>query len=251
MIVVRHCTGRRGVEWTRWERPIAVGLSALILAAGVVLFVTAATGEFGRFWGVDIAHYLDATRRWLATGTPYVPSEVAGPFTFVPETFLHPPIALVLFLPFLVLPLPLWWAIPLGVVAWSVRQAPPWAWPLLAFAVSHPRFHGALIVGNTDLWVAAGLVAGIRHGWPALVIAAKPSLAFLALVGIRRRSWWIGTVAVALACLPFGALWLDWVAVVRHAPGDWTYSLPSLPWLLAMGMAGLGAARVRSRQAPR
>ena len=55
-------------------------------------------------------------------GTPYLPNEVAAPFQFGYETFLHPPVSL-LFLPFLYLPIALWWAIPIGAVVWSV-----WSW---------------------------------------------------------------------------------------------------------------------------
>jgi hypothetical protein len=212
-----------------------MGLSVGILAVGVVLFYAAAMGRFGQYWGVDITHYVDATRRWVETGSPYLASEVAHRFDFQPLTFLHPPVALWLFLPFTLLPAIAWWAIPLGVVAWSAwswRPA-PWAWPLLALAVSSPRFHGVLIVGNSDLWVWAAVALGLRHGWPALLVAVKPSLAFLALAGIGHRAWWYGIPVAVLVCVPFGALWVDWIRVVLNSPGDLTYSLANLPWLLA------------------
>ena len=151
---------------SHWYRPLAAGLSVLFLAVGAVLFATAANGTFGGYWGVDLSHYLDGTRRWLATGTPYLASEVSAPFQYQPLTFMHPPIALWFSCPFLVLPTPLWWAIPCAVVAWSVwlcRPA-PWTWPLLAAALAYPRFHSAFIVGNSDLWVWAGVAAGCDSG---------------------------------------------------------------------------------------
>ena len=223
-------TGRAG----RWYRPVALGLSVLILGFGVALFKVVLDGPFGSYWALDLAHYLDGARRFLDTGNPYLPSEVAAPFAYQPETFLHPPISLYLFLPFLVLPLPLWWAIPLGVTGWCIWSWRPaaWTWPFLAAAVAFPRFQGALILGNSDLWVLAGVAAGLRWGWPALVILAKPTLPFLMLAGAWRREWWIGLGALAAASLPAPWLWVDWVRVMANSPGDLGYSLYGLPYLV-------------------
>ena len=242
-----------GAGFGRWYRPAMVGLSLLALAWGALLFYTAATGTFGGYWGVDIGHYLDGTRRWLAVGTPYLPSEVAAPFDYQPQTFMHPPVALLLFLPFLYLPILAWWVIPLaitGAIVVACRPA-PWTWPLIAMAVAYPRFHDALIVGNSDLWVLAGIAAGLRFGWPALVIVIKPSLGFFVLAGSRHRSWWLGWIGVAILCVPFGVLWIDWVHVVINSPGDFTYSLWNVPYLLAPVVAWLGRTRLRPQTVQR
>jgi hypothetical protein len=238
-------TGPTGFQ--RWYRPVMFGLSVAVLIAGLLLFLRAVTGAFGGYWGVDITHYLDGARRWLETGTPYLASEVAGPFEYQPQTFMHPPIALLLFVPFLWLPIVLWWLVPLAVtlaIVVACRPA-PWTWPLLALAAAYPRFHAALIVGNSDLWVLAGIAAGLVLGWPALVIVVKPTLLFLAAAGVRHRSWWLGWVVVAVMCVPFGTLWSDWIAVVVNSPGDWTYSLHNVPYLLAPLIAWLGRTAMR------
>jgi hypothetical protein len=231
---------RRDPATARW----AV-LALVILALGIAAYIRTVSDAFGDLWGYDFEHYLDAARRWIETGTPYLPSEVAGPFDYSPLTFLHPPVSLWLFTPFLVLPAVLWWAIPLGIVGssvWSWRPA-PWSWPLLAAAVAYPRFQAMVIVGNTDLWVWAALALGLRYGWPALAIVIKPSLAFLALVGARHRSFWLGIPVLVVACLPFGSLWLEWIAVVQNSPGDIAYSALSLPWLLAPVVAWVARRR--------
>ena len=207
----------------------------IALSAAFVIELRAALSDVGmRIIGLDIGHYLDATRRWIETGTPYLANEVAAPFDFAPLTFLHPPVALYLFLPFLVLPLALWWVVPIGVVAWTIVSWRPaaWSWPVIAGALVFSRFHVPLIVGNTDLWIWAAVAGGLRFGWPAALVAIKPSLLPLAVVGARRRSLWIAGLVVAIACLPFGALWLEWLAVVRHSPAPLTYSVVNLPWLL-------------------
>src|SRR5215510_5930822 len=90
----------------------------LALVLGLLAVLGALTFAVKLDPAVDITQYLNATRRWLDTGTPYLPQEVAAPFQFGTETFLHPPISLLLFAPFLVLPIALWWAIPIGVVLW-------------------------------------------------------------------------------------------------------------------------------------
>jgi hypothetical protein len=237
-------SGRLG--WARkWTRPAAVGLTLALAAAGIVE-LRAALSDIGvSIIGLDIGHYLDGTRRWLDTGSPYLQAEVAASFDFGPLTFLHPPLGLWLFLPFLFLPAVLWWAIPLGVVASLIvswRPA-PWTWPLMVGALVFSRFHVPLIVGNTDLWVWAGVAAGLRFGWPALVVAVKPSLGPLVLAGARHRSWWIGAAIVAAACIPFGALWLDWLAVIRHSPFGLTYSISNLPWLVVPIVAWAARSR--------
>lgn len=238
---------------TRYGKPIALGITIVLLITAAYL-ATLAYGAFDRvgYVGVDIIHYLDGTRRWLATGSPYVPSEVAGPFVYAPETFLHPPIALPLLLPFTVLPLPLWWIIPVGIVAWFVwacRPA-PWTWPVMALMLCSPRFHGAFIVGNSDLWIWAGVAAGLRFGWPALVVVVKPSMFPLVLAGIRHRSWWAGALGLGVISLAFGSLWLEWIAVVRNSPGDWTYSLRNLTWLLLPLVAWIGRRSARVAEHP-
>ena len=72
----------------------------------------------------------------------------------------------------------LWWAIPLGIVAWSIVAWRPavWTWPVIAALLSLSRFMIPLIVGNTDLWVWAAIALGLRWGWPSLLVAVKPSL---------------------------------------------------------------------------
>jgi len=236
---------RRVPDRQRWGRPIAVGLTVAFTVFGLVIFAVGMAGNGQQMVGWDIGHYLDGARRWLETGTPYLPNEVAGPFEIDPLTFLHPPIAIVLFLPFLILPVGLFWLIPIGIVVWSVvdwRPA-PWTWPVMAALLALSRFHIPLIVGNTDLWVWAAIALGLRFSWPALLIAIKPSLFPFMLIGIRNKSWWVAAAMVVLLAIPFGSLWFDWIAVMRNAPKDLTYSLANIPWLIVPIIAW--AARTR------
>lgn len=223
---------------------MAFGLSVLILVCGAVLFAV--------FWppnalhaGEDLVHYLDGVRRWWSTGSPYLPNELAGTFDYQVTTFLHPPISLPFFVPWLVLPAILWWAIPLGITTALVAawRPAPWTWPLIAFGLGQPPFHQALLWGNSNLWVMAALGLGLVAGWPAALISIKPSLAFLALVGFRRRSWWVLTGALAFASLPFGLLWVDWVRVVLNSPANPDYGLGHLPWVAIPLIAWAGRTR--------
>ena len=50
-------------------------------------------------------------------------------------------------------------------------------------------------------------------------VLLKPSLAPFALFGIRRRSWWLGASVLVVLCLPFGAMWLDWLSTLRNSQG--------------------------------
>jgi hypothetical protein len=249
--LARQPIWRLGDRYRPILRTGAIALTVVFLGIGAALLYAVVASRPASFLGTDINQYLRATERWLGSGTPYVASEVAGPFDYSPTTFLHPPISLLLFGPFLILPLPLWWAIPIAAIAWSVWSWRPawWCWPMLALAVAWPRFHGALLVGNTDLWVCMGVALGLRFGWPALIAVAKPTLFPFMLAGIGHRSWWLGAGVVLALCMPFGMLWMEWIQVVMNSPGDWTYGLPNFVWIGALVVAW--TARDRSSPAAR
>jgi hypothetical protein len=238
--------------WRRWDLPTRRRVALVVTFVGIgwaaALFWIGLTQSMYRdLWGTDIVHYLAATRQWVATGSPYDPNEVAHAFVFEDSTFLHPPISLLLFLPFLALPLPLWWAIPIAVVAWCIRRWRPayWAWPIVTFLVlGNPRFVAFFIVGNTDLWLYAGICAGLILGWPALVVLVKPSLLVFTVAGAWSRSFWMGLAVVGVACLAFLPLWDDWASVVINSPADLLYSAWSITYLITPFI--LWAARERS-----
>ena len=209
----------------------------------------------------DYGHYIDGARRWVETGSPYLPSELAGRFQFSDLTFLHPPVALDVFAPFLFLPAALYWLIPIGgtaavIAAWRPAR---WTWPVMALLLNWPRFIGAVVVGNSDLWVAFFLALGFRVGWPILLLVIKPSVAPFALaelaallcvdaIPVRRRTE-IGLAAalLVLAAVPFGTLWFSWLTVIRNSPADPLYSIGSLPWLMVPAVAWIGRQRGRRR----
>lgn len=242
-------------------RATQVVLTGLFGGLAVANLVGSFNGWLIAYHGWDFDHYLEATRRWVETGTPYQAAEVAGRFQFGDGTFLHPPISLLLFAPFLVLPGFLYWLIPLGgtvalVAAWQPAR---WTWPLMALLLNWPRFGGAVVVGNTDLWVVFFIAAGLRFGWPVLLLAIKPSIGPFAIVELAAlmrvdalpiRRWVEIALAAALLILvaaPFGSLWLDWLAVIRHSPADPLYSLGAVPWLVVPVIAWYGRRRHRRR----
>lgn len=225
-----------------YVRVVALVLTVLIVGFGLLELYATWTITFAGLHGVDFNHYLDGTRRWLATGSPYLPSEVAGPFQYQPESFLHPPIALLLFAAFLALPAVLWWVIPLAVIGWvigSLRPA-PWTWPVMAALAVLPHEIPVYVVGNTDLWACAIVALGLRFGWPAVLMVIKPSLFPLGLIGASRRSWWIAAALIILVAIPFGSLWLDWASVAMHAPSGILYSIYSLPSVCLPTVAWIG-----------
>lgn len=237
-------TKRRPAEAGRWYRPVMFGLAFFMLVVAALMFAVFWPNN-GLHWGEDLVHYLDGVRRWWATGSPYLPNEVAGPFDYEIETFLHPPVSLLWFAPWLVLPAFLWWAIPIGVTAylvWAWRPK-PWTWPLMAFGLAQPQFHQAFLWGNTNLWLTACLALALVGGPWAAFFLVKPSLGMLAIVGIRRRSWWVLAIAGLVLCIPFGALWIEWMKVLLNSPADPTYGIRNLPWVLIPAYAYLGRTR--------
>ena len=197
--------------------------------------------------GQDHGLYMRGVDRFLSTGSPYLPEQTRGARydSFSGDVFLYPPLALLLMVPMRFLPAVLWWIIPLGTIAavvWRLRPA-WWTWPLLAACVAWPRTISYLGAGNTDMWVAAFVAAGVVAGWPAALVVLKPSFAPLMLVGARRRAWWVACgllVAFSIATWPLTAQYLT---VVREGNVSVGYSLISLPVTLIGPIAWVGRRR--------
>lgn len=193
--------------------------------------------------GTDLDYYRGIGQRWLDTGSFYLPRQLAGPYIVkADQDVLYPPTALLLFLPFTILPWPAWWLIPLGTVAWVVlRWRPaPWTWPILAFLVAWPPQVANLLFGNSDTWVIAAVAGGLAAGWPGVLVILKPSLAPFALAGIRRRSWWVAALLLGLLSLAMVPLWADYLAAIRNSDVGPTYSVQDIPPMLIPVLAWLG-----------
>jgi hypothetical protein len=252
-------------SWRTRLHPIVaaaeIELAILFVVLALWNIVSAARGGLAPFVAWDFQHYVEAARRWVETGTPYLAHEVAGRFQFGDLTFLHPPISLVLFAPFLVLPPALFWLIPLVGTAAIIATWQParWTWPIMALQLNWPRFGGAVIVGNTDLWVVFFIAAGLRFGWPVLLLVIKPSIAPFAIVDVaallradaipvrRWREIFVAAGALAVVGALFGRLWLEWLSVVRNSPADPLYSIAAIPWLTIPMVGWIARRRYRRR----
>jgi hypothetical protein len=202
---------------------------ALALAAATILlpvvFVLLIPNPLDQPFGKDIALYRDAASRWLAGGPFYDPRQLAGPYEVQHGDILYPPVGLWLFVPVAVLPqtiaLVLWWGIPAVLTIWAVRRvAPrPAVWPLIALCLAWPTTPLKIWTGNPVIWSAAAMAVAIvwRGGAPFALL--KPSLFPFALFGIGQRAWWIGLAIFVAMCLPFGAMWADWLTTVVNAQG--------------------------------
>ena len=231
-----------------WDlRPIWIGVTVMILIA-TALEVVALFRIIDAQFAVtaDYRYYVDVARRWVDTGIFYTDRQLDGPYqvqTLVDN--LYPPHALYLFVPFLVLPALLWWAIPLGLIAYVVWWCRPTigAWPVLALLILFPKTPNQIIYGNTDMWVTAGIAAGVRWGWPSVLISMKPSLAIFGVLGIRTRAWWIAAVALVIASAPFVGLWLLYPKVMGNSSAGWYYSFGNLPFFVLPIAAWLASTR--------
>jgi hypothetical protein len=236
----------------RWARPAWLGLSVAILAAGswIAAYRWGAVERNG-YIGIDLEILLTFTRRWLDSGSMYLAAQLTGPFdpqspnlagAGIPS--MYPPHAVYLFMPFLILPRILWWAIPLGTIAHALtRWRPaPRAWPLLALIAVLPNTYTPVMVGSSTMWLAAFVAAGLLWGWPGVLVTLKPSLLPFAIVGVGRRSWWVAAVAMACFALPLWSAWVEYATVVRNARVDMMYSLGSVPAML-LPLVGWAARR--------
>jgi hypothetical protein len=210
----------------------------------MVTFVSFSTIDLAGHIGDDYDFYSDIGARWLA-GVPYY-----LPYQFDPHVFinmgdnLYPPSALPLFVGAAVLPPVIWWVVPIGVLVYVIVgwRPGPWTVAAMLLILVWPRAHGAFLWGNTDMWMAAGVAAGLRWGWPALALTLKPSLVVFALVGARRRSFWLGVLVLALFVASTLPLWFDYITVIRNTRLPLDYSVLSIPLLLLPLIAWLGGA---------
>lgn len=220
----------------RRYRLAMAGLAMAILVFAAYSLIVMLQSPWGRLnLGADpVLGYLPGARRFLETGSPYEPAQVAGAWTLGAHSFIHPPAALLLFVPFLVLPYVLWWVLPIAVtIAALVRLRPrPWAWPLLALCLCWPWSTAALIAGNSDMWAMAAVAAGAAWGWPIVALVIKPTFAPLALISVRRPAAWIAAAVLAVLMIPLLHLWFEWLTVVRNASLSLGYSVQSLPIVL-------------------
>lgn len=240
-----------------WYRPVMLGLTVLLGAFAVAI----AVARFGAFaqldsLGIDYRTVTgDFAQRWLETGSMYLPNQISGPFAaqppYVPVAMpsMYPPQAILLFLPFLVLPAFLWWAIPLailvGVLAY-LRPA-PWSWPVIALICVWPNTSSVFFAGGTTMWMAAAVALGTVLGWPLLLVLLKPTFAPFALLGIRDRRWWVGAAGLAVLSLVMFPELVRYLSVVRNATGtSLLYSVGDLPLMILPLVARTAAARPTS-----
>ncbi len=236
--------------------PALLASAAIVLAylALVFLLVPDALEEP---LGVDFDLYRHVTTRWLNGGPFFEPYQVAGPYEIRAGDVLYPPLALWLFVPFALageaglassVAATVFWAIPLGTTAATViaLRPRPIVWPLIALCAANPTTVLKIWTGNPVMWsmaaMALAVVGASRFAAPFVLL--KPSLAPFALFGIRHRSWWLGLGVLVFLCLPFGALWADWVgSVVNSRGGGLLYSALEIPLLLLPLVAWVGRTR--------
>jgi len=250
----QHGTDASGSR--RW-----LGIGALVIAGGFLaaIFVidaqgVAADGDIG----IDAGYYRAVGRRFIEEGVYYLPHQLSGPYdvTLMADV-LYPPSALLLFVPLSLLPIALWWLVPIvltGYAAWKWRPA-WWGVAAMLALLSWPRAHAAFLFGNTDMWAMAGVAAALMWRWPAVFLILKPTFAPLALIGITDRRWWITLAALVFLSVPMLPLWRDYLVAMGNLGIGYDYSLSSLP-LLAVPIvawasrtrrdegAGRGATRV-------
>ena len=241
----------------RFARRLVVGGSLAVILVQVVLFAVGWIANHDAIpLGLDWLGYRAGFERFLATGTPYAPFELVGPFTPMHLDFIHPPNFLVLVAPFVVLPHPLdfiaWDAVPIAIFCFLLRGLPWWAWPAVAILSTTNSLQYPILNGNSSLFLVAVFGLGLRLGWPMGLLAMKPTLAPLALLGLvgRRPFRLVGpavAIGAALAIVPLMLtlpLFPTYLTVLRNMQGiPLTYSIGNyslialvlLPWIIERG----------------
>lgn len=244
---------------TRITRPPfggRVGRVALRVAFGALLvWVAYLAWMFSQVPGTgpaavtgDHMIYMSAIHRWEAGEGFYRPYQMAGPYTIGITEVLYPPTIIPLLVVFDALPAVLWWIVPLGITAAVVVYWRPslLGWTLVLGCLAWPAVFEVLAYGNPGLFMAAAVALGTVWGWPSVLVLLKPTLAPFALVGVRRRSWWIALGIFGAYSLVFLPMWVDYVAALANARGPLVsplYSLNQVPLMLVPLVARWAATR--------
>ena len=220
-------------------RLISAAASAWLLAATLPITIAASGGTP---LGGDFILYRDAAARWLAGGQFYPASQLAGHWMIAGGAILYPPVTLWLFVPFTVLPAVLWWVIPALLAGWALWRLRPGAlaWPVVAFLIGFSPLPAFVRAGNPMMWALSAMFVGCATVGPSVLVLLKPSLAPFALFGAWRPRWWLWAGGFALACLPFGLLWLDWARSLYGSNGSLAYSYREVGLLMVPLVAWAG-----------
>ena len=214
---------------------IALALSIwVVVAPWIYAFAISPSGVTGLV-GADFNIYMDATRSWASSGDWYLARQLHGPYRIEYGDVLYPPLLLYLTIPFIVVPEPVWWLVPLGAVMWSLRRLGPlpWALPLMMICLVVPLTTEQFIKGNPVMWVMAIEAVCLARGWPTVLVLLKPSLVPFAFLGVRRWAWWLLLVGVGIACIPVLGPALAYPQVILDSRGGGLlYSIRDVPLLL-------------------
>jgi hypothetical protein len=102
------------------------------------------------------------------------------------------------------------------------------------------------------MWFVAAVALGTVSMWPACLVVLKASVAPFALIGITRRSWWLGLAALGFASLPFLAWTIDYPRILLNLQGGGlSYSLAEYPMYAIPTIAWLAGPVARRRPVTR
>ena len=236
------------IQMVDWRRVVARVSQGVIAVDSAWLLFVLLGGDSRAIVGADYRSVLIIAREWLSSGTPYSAAQLAGPFEPTGAIMMYPPVALLLFVPFLLLPAALWWAVPAALMAAALRKLDPswWAWPLIALGWLFPASQTVVMEGNPAMWAAGAVAGGCLAGWPAVLALTKPTLAPFAIFGIWRRSWWVALALFLVACAPFGNLWISYATVARHLDTGPVYLVAQWPLMATPLVAWAGRRPTQS-----
>jgi hypothetical protein len=242
----------RSADRYRW---LLVAMMVSVLTVTTVAWLLVVIGQqawLARSFGVDFRILMDGLDRWRATGEWYRPRQLSGPYPIEIGDILYPPVVIYLLVPFHELGPLAWSIIPVAIVGWAVWRHRPtlWALVLIAGCVAWPFTPAKFVFGNPVIWATAMLALATFRGWPAAFLLLKPTIAPLALFGIRDRRWWLAVGALVILSLPLLQDTLRYPEVLLNAQtnvadgrGGPLYSLTELPLLAIPLLAWLGRRR--------
>lgn len=255
----------RELDWQGLRRLLPWVAVAGILVVDVSFWATAIRSGFATpYYGGDFDTYRDAAARWAAGGGFYHDYQLVGPYNMWSRghdlaPVMYPPPFLLVMLPFTVVPVALWWLIPIvgtALIVVSHRPSVP-AWLIILGLVAYPSTYMMIATGNPAMWGMFAIALATRWPFFGPFVLLKPTLLPFALVGVSYRSWWLGLAVLVVVSLAFLPMWYDYALVLFGAQssgfpphgtnGYPTLLIPVVAWLASPARAGRSPARAPTR----
>ncbi len=112
----------------------------------------------------------------------------------------------------------------------------------MALCLAWPPTLVKIVTGNPVIWAVAAMALGVLYYWPSVLVLIKPTCSHSPFSEQTREVVARPGPYSPSVCLPFGALWVDWIrSLINSQGGGLAYSALEIPMLASANRCLAGA----------